>query len=203
MEGQPKRIELALKAGDAVLVQVTKDPMGHKGTSTSQISLPGRFLVYVPEGGMTGISRKLPDKERSRLKRILRSVMPEEAGVIVRTAAEGRAKNNSATTSFGWQSNGKIRRGEDRFGAQPTACRAGPGDQGGPRHIQRDFAGMIVSGDEAYAEVHEYITRVAPDTADRLQKWTKNEDVFSAFASMSSCPKALIARCGYRRAVRS
>ena len=69
---------------------MTKDPVGHKGARlTSQISLPGRFLVYVPRGGMTGISRKLPDTERHRLKSILKKVVPEDAGVIIRTAAEG------------------------------------------------------------------------------------------------------------------
>ena len=87
---QPRRIELALKPGDKVLVQVTKDPVGHKGARlTSQISLPGRYLVYVPNGSMNGISRKLPDTERARLKKILKEVLPENRGVIVRTAAEG------------------------------------------------------------------------------------------------------------------
>ncbi|MFZ2963430.1 MAG: ribonuclease E/G, partial [Rhodoglobus sp.] len=87
---QPRRIELALKPGDRVLVQVTKDPVGHKGARlTSQVSLPGRYLVYVPNGSMSGISRKLPDTERARLKRILKEVLPENVGVIVRTAAEG------------------------------------------------------------------------------------------------------------------
>src|SRR3954451_2014721 len=94
MEGQPKRIELALKSGDSVLVQVTKDPIGQKGARlTSQVSLPGRYLVYVPDGSMTGISRKLPDTERSRLKAILRKVVPDDAGVIVRTAAEGASED--------------------------------------------------------------------------------------------------------------
>ncbi|MFM1973290.1 MAG: hypothetical protein RLZZ345_374, partial [Actinomycetota bacterium] len=87
---QPRRIELALKSGDTVLVQVTKDPVGQKGARlTSQISLPGRYLVYVPNGSMNGISRKLPESERARLKKILKEVLPEEAGVIVRTASEG------------------------------------------------------------------------------------------------------------------
>ena len=73
LDGQPRRIEHALKSGDSVLVQVTKDPIGHKGSRlTAQISLPGRFLVYVPDGSMTGISRKLPDTERTRLKTILK-----------------------------------------------------------------------------------------------------------------------------------
>ncbi len=194
MEGQPKRIELALKAGDAVLVQVTKDPMGHKGARlTSQISLPGRFLVYVPEGGMTGISRKLPDKERSRLKRILRSVMPEEAGVIVRTAAEGASEeqlsNDVVRLAEQWE---KIQAAA-KTGSAPSQLRAEPdlAIKVVRDIFNEDFAGMIVSGDEAYAEVHEYITRVAPDLADRLQKWTKNEDVFSAFRIDEQLSKAL------------
>jgi ribonuclease E len=91
---QPRRIELALKSGDHVLVQVTKDPVGQKGARlTSQISLPGRFLVYVPGGNMSGISRKLPEGERQRLKQILKHALPEDAGVIVRTAAEGATED--------------------------------------------------------------------------------------------------------------
>ena len=87
LDGAPRKIENALKPGDSVLVQVTKDPIGHKGARlTSQVSLPGRFLVYVPGGSMTGISRKLPDTERARLKKILKDKLPEGAGVIVRTA---------------------------------------------------------------------------------------------------------------------
>ena len=97
LEGESKRIESALKSGQSILVQVTKDPIGHKGARlTSQVSLPGRYLVYVPGSGMTGISRKLPDTERTRLKQILKKVMPENAGVIVRTAAEGAAEEELA-----------------------------------------------------------------------------------------------------------
>src|SRR6476660_1607303 len=85
LEGRPRRIEQALKSGQSVLVQVTKDPIGHKGARlTSQVSLPGRYVVYVPGGERTGISRKLPDTERSRLKSVLRDVAPEDAGLIVR-----------------------------------------------------------------------------------------------------------------------
>ena len=98
LDGQPKRIETALKSGDTVLVQVTKDPVGQKGARlTSQISMPGRFLVYVPNNPMTGISRKLPDRERARLKSILRQVVPEDAGVIVRTASEGASEDELRT----------------------------------------------------------------------------------------------------------
>ena len=93
LEGQPRRIELAFKSGDPVLVQVTKDPIGHKGARlTSQVTLAGRFLVLVPSGGMTGVSRKLSERERSRLKNIVSKIAPKDMGVIIRTAAEGASE---------------------------------------------------------------------------------------------------------------
>ena len=89
--GAARKIEQALKPGDYVVVQVSKDPVGHKGARlTTQVSLAGRYLVYVPGASSTGISRKLPDTERQRLKEILREVVPSDAGVIIRTASEGR-----------------------------------------------------------------------------------------------------------------
>ncbi len=88
--GAQRKIEQALKPGDYVVVQVSKDPVGHKGARlTTQVSLAGRYLVYVPGASSTGISRKLPDTERQRLKEILREVVPADAGVIIRTASEG------------------------------------------------------------------------------------------------------------------
>jgi ribonuclease E len=92
-----RRIEQALKPGQSVLVQVTKDPMGGKGARlTAQISLPGRFLVYVPDGGVSGISRRLPDTERRRLRDVLAKIRPSQAGVIVRTAAEAASEEDLA-----------------------------------------------------------------------------------------------------------
>ena len=137
-----KRIENALSSGDGVLVQVTKDPIGHKGARlTSQISLPGRYLVYVPDGNMTGISRKLPDTERARLKKILREIVPENAGVIVRTAAEGaseeelRARRRPAHRHVGGhQGQGLVQPDQ---GAGPAARRARPHRPGDPRRLQR------------------------------------------------------------------
>ena len=113
-----------------VLVQVTKDPIGHKGARlTSQISLPGRYLVYVPDGSMTGISRKLPDTERTRLKKILKEVVPEDAGVIVRTAAEGaseeelRARRRAAHRAVGGhQGQGRVQPDQ----ARRPCCTASP-----------------------------------------------------------------------------
>ncbi len=137
---QPRRIELALKSGDRVLVQVTKDPVGHKGARlTSQISLPGRYLVYVPGGAMNGISRKLPDTERARLKKILKEVLPESSGVIVRTAAEGATEDQLTrdvqrlTTQWEHIS----RQVESIQAPGAAALRARPARQDRPRRLQR------------------------------------------------------------------
>ena len=140
LEGQTRRIESALKSGQSVLVQVTKDPIGHKGARlTSQVSLPGRYLVYVPGASMTGISRKLPDTERNRLKQILKKVMPEGAGVIVRTAAEGATEEelsqDVARLAAQWENiESQVEDGQRAPAALQRARPDHPGDQG---HLQR------------------------------------------------------------------
>ncbi|GAA6527184.1 Rne/Rng family ribonuclease [Intrasporangium sp. DVR] len=202
---EPKRIENALSSGQTVLVQVTKDPIGHKGARlTSQISLPGRYLVYVPNSSMTGISRKLPDTERTRLKKILREVVPDSAGVIVRTAAEGaseeelradverlsatwediQARAEGSSTPKAGKSKGRKKNGGT--GSSPTGS-APLLLHGEPDLTVRvirdvfneDFKELVVSGDQAWNEIHPYISSVAPDLADRVTRWTGEEDLFS------------------------
>ncbi|MEU6427865.1 Rne/Rng family ribonuclease [Microbispora sp. NPDC046973] len=194
LEGQPKRIEAALKSGQSVLVQVTKDPIGHKGARlTSQISLPGRYLVYVPDGSMTGISRKLPDKERARLKQILRKVMPENAGVIVRTAAEGASEEelsrDVARLSAQWEN---IQR--KAKSASPPELLSGEPDLT-VRVVRdvfnEDFSSLVVEGDEAWTTVDEYVRYVAPHLAERLSKWEEETDVFSAYRIDEQIAKAM------------
>jgi ribonuclease E len=98
LEGAPPRIEHVLKSGQSVLVQVTKDPIGGKGARlTAQISLPGRYLVLAPDSNVTGISRRLPDGERRRLKTIYKKLKPDPHGLIVRTAAEGASEEELAS----------------------------------------------------------------------------------------------------------
>ncbi|MCU0277564.1 MAG: Rne/Rng family ribonuclease [Candidatus Nanopelagicales bacterium] len=194
LEGQPKRIELALQPGDSVLVQVTKDPVGHKGARlTSQISLPGRYLVYVPNGRMTGISRKLPDKERSRLKKALRAALPEDAGVIVRTAAEGATEEQLASDV-------------NRLAAQWEAINAKTESAKAPSLLysepdlairvvrdifNEDFAKLIVSGSAAQDTIEEYVGWVAPELRERVERWSQNEDVFASFRIDEQITKAL------------
>jgi ribonuclease E len=192
--GQPRRIEHALKAGEAVLVQVTKDPIGHKGARlTSQISMPGRYLVYVPDGSMTGISRKLPDTERSRLKKILREIVPDDAGVIVRTAAEGASdeelERDVARLRAQWEDiAGKIKT------VQAPAMLYGEPDLAIKvvRDIfNEDFGKLIVSGDDAWDTLQGYISHVAPDLEARLERWTSDTDVFGAHRIDEQLAKAL------------
>ncbi len=200
--GSARRIENALSSGDTVLAQVTKDPIGHKGARlTSQISLPGRYLVYVPEGQMTGISRKLPDTERARLKAILKEVVPDSAGVIVRTAAEGASEEELRADVD------RLTKIWDKIKAKAASAGAKKAGSGGApvllhgepdltvRVIRdvftEDFTSLVVSGDKAWGEVSQYVEDVAPDLAPRLQRWTAEEDVFAAHRIDESLAKAM------------
>ncbi|MCX2969904.1 MULTISPECIES: ribonuclease E/G [Streptomyces] len=194
VSGGPRRIETALKSGQPVLVQVTKDPIGHKGARlTSQVSLPGRYLVYVPEGSMTGISRKLPDTERSRLKTILKRVVPENAGVIVRTAAEGASEDELARDVQRLQAQWEDIKRKAQKGNAPTLLYGEPDMT--VRVVRdifnEDFTKVVVSGDEAWDTIHGYVTHVAPDLAERLQKWTAEVDVFATYRIDEQLMKAL------------
>ncbi|MEE2522973.1 Rne/Rng family ribonuclease [Pseudarthrobacter sp. J75] len=196
LEGKQRRIENALKSGDTVLVQVTKDPVGHKGARlTSQISLPGRYLVYVPGGSMTGISRKLPDVERNRLKRILKDRLPENAGVIVRTAAEGASEEelthdiNRLRAQWegieGQSKSTKVLAPELLYGEPDLTIKV-------VRDVfNEDFSKLIVSGEEAWDTIEAYVTYVAPDLVGRLEKWTSDQDIFSAWRIDEQISKAL------------
>ncbi len=183
LEGQPRRIEEALKSGDSVLVQVTKDPIGHKGARlTSQVTLAGRYLVFVPGGGMTGISRKLPDTERNRLKKVLREIVPDGAGVIVRTAAEGASeaelRADVERLQSQWQS---IASKAERSTTSAPALLQGEPDLAirVVRDIfNDDFSSLVVQGDGAWLEISEYVDELAPDLRERVTKWTEPADVF-------------------------
>jgi ribonuclease E len=194
LEGQPKRIEFALKSGDPVLVQVTKEPVGQKGARlTSQISLPGRFLVYVPDGSMTGISRKLPDTERSRLKSVLKRVMPEDAGVIVRTAAEGAPEEaleqDVARLTAQWADITAA----TKTASPPTLLYSEPdlAIKVVRDIFNEDVARLVVTGDAAWTSISAYIGAVAPDLADRLQHWVDSRDLFAEYRVDEQLMKAL------------
>ncbi|MDO5729009.1 MAG: Rne/Rng family ribonuclease [Actinomycetaceae bacterium] len=182
--GRPRRIEQALKSGDQVLVQVTKDPIGHKGARlTSQITLAGRFLVLVPSGSMTGISRKLPEKERARLKKLLSKIVPKDSGVIVRTAAEGATEKQLRDDVERLQEQWKeIEKKRKKASKSPTLLRSEP--ELAVRVVRdvftEDFQSLTVQGKATWKTISEYVTKLSPDLKDRLVHWTKKEDVFAA-----------------------
>lgn len=196
LDGAPRKIENALKPGDSVLVQVTKDPIGHKGARlTSQVSLPGRFLVYVPGGSMTGISRKLPDTERARLKKILKDKLPEGAGVIVRTAAEG-ASEEELTHDINrlrvqWEeiqekANSRKVLAPEMLYQEPDLMIKTVRDV-----FNEDFTAMIVQGENAWDSIEAYVTYVAPDLISRLQQWDGDDDLFDHYRINEQLAKAL------------
>src|SRR5699024_4282309 len=171
LSGSARKIEQALKPGDQVVVQVSKDPVGHKGARlTTQVSMAGRFLVYVPGGNSTGISRKLPDNERKRLKSILRQILPENAGVIIRTAAEGVSEEELTRDierlSTQWAEIQQY--AEEEKKTKSTAPRPLYEEPDLLIKVVRDlfnedFAGLVVEGDKAWETVSGYIQRVAPE----------------------------------------
>ena len=201
LEGQPRRIELAFKSGDPVLVQVTKDPIGHKGARlTSQVTLAGRFLVLVPSGGMTGVSRKLSERERSRLKNIVSKIAPKDMGVIIRTAAEGASEDaivkDLESLVRQWE---RINTKREEFwhGKRPKLL------QGEPDVAIRvvrdifndDFSKLIVEGDKVYGRIEEYLDTMAPDLKDKLERWDPAEhegkDVFDKWSIDSQLRKGM------------
>ena len=190
-----------------MLVQVTKDPVGHKGARlTTQISLPGRFLVYVPGGGATGISRKLPDTERKRLKEILKRIVPDDAGVIIRTAAEGVSEEELARDvrrlKAQWEVIERRPGGQELQGRRPSLYEE-------PDLLIRvvrdmfneDFTSLVVQGDDAWDTLEGYVSHVAPELAGAADAATPARATCSPrTASTSSWPRRSTARCGCPRA---
>ncbi|WP_372727147.1 Rne/Rng family ribonuclease [Nocardioides sp.] len=196
-DGQPRKIESVLSSGQSVLVQVTKDPIGHKGARlTSQVSLAGRFLVYVPDGTTSGISRKLPDTERARLKALLKEIVPESAGVIVRTAAEGASED-------------ELTRDVERLKARWEDIEAklkGQSPQllyGEPDLTLKvvrdlfteDFSKLVIEGDDAWDTVQSYVQHLAPDLEERLERYdpsaNNGKDSFAAHRIEEQIAKGL------------
>ena len=182
-DGAPRKIEHVLKTGQSVLVQVTKDPIGQKGARlTSQISLPGRYLVYVPSGEMSGISRRLPDQERSRLKTILKNLIPDDAGVIVRTASEGASEEelerDVIRLKAQWED---IDKKSKESGTNAPALLYSEPDLT-VRVIRdifnEDFDKLIVQGDQAWDDINNYLGHIAPELTAKIEKWTGTRDLF-------------------------
>ena len=195
-ENKDKRIEHVLKSGQMVMVQVTKDPIGQKGARlTSQVSLPGRYVVFVPGGEMSGISRKLPENERARLKQILGNLISEDEGVIVRTAAEGASEEeltrDVARLKAQWDDIKK--KGEKKEINTPTQLYGEPDLT--VRVIRdlfnADFKKLQIQGADAFDDINNYLGHVAPELMERVEKYTGTSDIFAEYNIDEQLSKAL------------
>ena len=195
-DNKERKIERVLKTGQSVLVQVTKDPIGQKGARlTSQISLPGRYLVYVPGGGMSGISRRLPESERNRLKEILKGLITDDEGVIVRTAAEG-ASDDELTRDVvrlkaQWED---IKKKSESSSTTAPSLLYGEPDMT-IRVIRdifnEDFRKLTVQGTDAWDDINNYLGHIAPELMTKVEKWTGTKDLFTEHRVDEQLAKAL------------
>ena len=194
-ESEPRKIEMVLKTGQPVLVQVTKDPIGQKGARlTSQISLPGRYVVYVPGGGMSGISKRLPESERTRLKAILKNLIPETAGVIVRTAAEGvsEVELTADVERLKAQWEDIYQKSENPNFHAPALLLSEP--DLAVRVIRdifnEDFRKLIIQGNEAWDEITSYLGSIAPELVSKIEKYSGSGDLFADYRVEEQLAKA-------------
>ena len=197
-EGQNRKVEKVLKSGQTILVQVSKDPVGAKGARlTNHVSIPGRYIVYAPGGHLSGISRKLPESERRRLKEILSDLVGESASVIVRTAAEGASEE-------------ELVRDVNRLKAQWEDIERKVASGNAPQQLYaepdltvrivrdlftEDFSELIISGNggmtDAYDSVEAYVSHVAPHLKDRLRRWEGDQDLFAEYRLDEQIAKGL------------
>ena len=194
-ESEPRKIEMVLKTGQPVLVQVTKDPIGQKGARlTSQISLPGRYVVFVPGGGMSGISKRLPESERTRLKAILKTLIPEEAGVIVRTAAEGvsEVELTADVERLKAQWEDIYQKSVNPNFHAPALLLSEP--DLAVRVIRdifnEDFRKLIIQGNEAWDEITSYLGSIAPELVPKIEKYAGSGDLFADYRVEEQLAKA-------------
>jgi ribonuclease E len=199
VEGRdPVRIERVLRNGQSVTVQVTKNPIGHKGARlTQEVSLAGRFVVMVPNQPQTyGISKRLPDDERKRLRRILDRLRPADAGLIVRTAAEGATddelERDMRRLNAQWQQISELAKnvkpGSLLYKEPPLAIRLIR------EEFTKEYRGVVIDSPELFEEVRAYVEAIAPELADRIEFYDAAEEnlpLFEKFHVHEQLHKAL------------
>jgi ribonuclease E len=196
-QGAARRIEDMLRPGQLLVCQVTKNPIGAKGARlTQEVSLPGRFVVMVPNSTAFGISKRLDDNERKRLRRIVDEVRPQGHGLIVRTAAEGASQD-------------ELRADVERLSAQWAAIEAEAARAGGPgllyrepdlavrivrEEFNREYRGVVIDDEELFNQVRDYVAQVNPELETRVEYYdpeAENLPVFERFHVHEQLHKAL------------
>jgi ribonuclease E len=201
VEGPPikssARIEQLLKVGQMIVCQVTKNPIAHKGARlTQEVSLPGRFVVFIPNSSTYGISKRLSDDERKRLRRILDDVKPGNHGLIVRTAAEGASAD-------------ELRRDVARLASQWERIEALAHRTKGPALLYREpdlavrvireefnkeYRGVVIDNPALYEDVRDYVASISPELADRVELYdeaTEGLPIFERFHIHEQLHKAI------------
>jgi ribonuclease E len=193
VDGEPKRIEHALKKNDIVMVQVTKDPVNLKGARlTSQVTFAGRYLVLVPSEVITGISKKLPDRERTRLKAIISDYITNDVGIIVRTAAQGVKEEDIIADikrlKAKWE--GIEKKAKNSKAPALLYEESDMAKQVIREQFSDEFSEIIVAGNEMHDSIKSYIGDTIPELSDRVTKWTKNTDIFKEYRIDEQLTKA-------------
>jgi ribonuclease E len=196
--GEKPRIERVLRNGQSITVQVTKNPIGHKGARlTQEVSLAGRFVVMVPGQPQTyGISKRLPDDERKRLRRVLDRLRPADAGLIVRTAAEGATEDelerDMRRLTAQWNQISdiakKAKSGSLLYKEPPLAIRLIR------EEFTKEYRGVVIDHRGLYDEVKSYIDAMAPELSERVEYYDPDEEnlpVFEKFHVHEQLHKAL------------
>ena len=179
-----RKIQDLIQRGQTVLVQAVKDPMKTKGARlTTEISLPGRFVVYVPHGDGLGVSRRLDDDERNRLKAILKEIAPKTGGVIVRTAAEGASPEDIARDleflQRLWATIDAAREEVEGAGAHLPGGRAAAARHARPLHGR--LRGLVVDHDRTYKRIVGYLKKTSPHMVERVTRYKEREPLLEAF----------------------
>jgi len=195
LEGAPPRIEHVLKSGQSILVQVTKDPIGGKGARlTAQLSMPGRYLVLVPNSDITGISRRLPEEERKRLKLILKTIRPEGHGVIIRTAAEDAEEEALAADLARLLDEWKAIEKKAKRAKAPAMLYEEP--ELTVRSVRdlftdEEFRELVTDSPRVYQLVTQYLAGIAPDLLPKVRLHEGKLPVFEEFHVVEQIHKGL------------
>ncbi len=195
-KGEQPRIEQVLSDKQTILCQVTKNPIAHKGARlTQEVSIPGRFVVFVPNSNTVGISKRLPDSERKRLRKILEKARPEGHGLIVRTAAEGitaeEIQRDVRHLAIQWNEIAQMAQGQN----SPRLLYREPNMA--VRMIREefnaDFRSVLINDVELHEEIRSYAETVAPALAERVTLYDPDDQLpmFERFHVTEQLAKAL------------
>ncbi|MHB0866980.1 MAG: Rne/Rng family ribonuclease [Thermoleophilia bacterium] len=196
-ETRPKKITQMLRSGQEILVQIVKDPMGTKGARlTTQLSIPGRFMVYVPGGDGVGVSRRLPDEERTRLRQLCRELNIKGAGLIVRTAAEGVSKKELLNDVKFLEKMWQTVQGRDRGSKAPTMIYS---EAEVSLKVIRDifndtFDQVLVDSQKEYDKIRSFIKKTSPNLAQRVEMYKGSKPLMETYGVDDEIKQALLRR---------